>query len=122
MGNIGAGELLTAYLIKESVATLVDTQLKSTVPTETILNLEGVTSFNYRYLTNNEMTTQPISGWLKGQFEKVLFTSETNIVFKERDFVLFNNKSKYRITRILPQVQHGMFLINGKHPHILELS
>ena len=122
MGNIGAGELLTAYLIKESVATLVDTQLKSAVPTETILNLEGVTSFKYRYLTNNEMTTQPISGWLKGQFEKVLFTSETNIVFNERDFILFENKSKYRITRVIAQPQHGMFLINKKYPHILELS
>lgn len=122
MGNIGAGELLTAYLVKQSVATLVDTQLKTSVPITTVLNLEGVTEFKYRYLTNNEMTTQPISNWLKGVFEKVLFTSETDIEFEERDVVLFDDKSRFRITRVIPQVQHGMFLINKKNPHILELS
>lgn len=122
MANIGAGEVLTAYLIKESVATLVDSQIKDTVPSETILNLNGVDSFKYRYLTNNEMTMQPISSWLKGQFDKVLFTSETDITFKERDFILFENGTKLRIIRVLAQSQHGMFLLNQKHPHILELS
>lgn len=121
MGNVGAGEVLTAYLIKESVANLIDSKLKDT-SIETIAMLENVQSFKYRYLTNNEMTLQPLSSWLKGQFEKVLYTSETNIVFNERDFVLFENKQKARITRVIPQVQHGMFLISKKYPHILELS
>lgn len=121
MGNIGAGELLVAYLVKESVVTTVDSLLKTTT-VEGISVVEGVTPFKYRYLTNNEMTTQPISNWLKGQFDKVIFTSETNIEFKERDYILFENGSKARITRKIPQVQHGMFLISKKPPHILELS
>jgi len=121
MGNIGAGEVLTAYLIKESIANVVDSQLKET-SIETIAKLESVESFKYRYLTNNEMTLQPLSNWVKGQFEKVLYTSEQNITFNERDFILFENKTKLRITRIIPQQQHGMFLISKKFPHILELQ
>ena len=120
MANIGAGEVLTAYLVKESIANTIDSQIKDT-SVEGIVILEGVTPFKYRYLTNNEMTTQPISDWLKGQFEKVLFTSETNIDFKERDFVLFENKTKLRITRIITQSQHGAFLISKNYPKILEL-
>ncbi|MCK9319498.1 hypothetical protein, partial [Methanoculleus sp.] len=69
-----------------------------------------------------EMTSQPITGWLKGKFEKVIFTSETDIEFKERDFVLFEDGTKYRITRVLEQSQHGAFLISRNFPHILELK
>ena len=121
MGNIGAGELFTAYLVKESVVNTVDSLLKTTT-IEGISVVEGVTPFKYRYLTNNEMTMQPISDWLKGQFDKVIFTSETNIEFKERDFILFSDGVKARVNRKIPQVQHGMFLINKKPPHILELG
>lgn len=121
MGNIGAGELLDAYLVKESVITTVDSLLKTTSVVG-ISVVEGVTHFKYRYLTNNEMTMQPISNWLKGQFDKVIFTSETNIVFKERDYIIFESGERARITRKIPQVQHGMYLISKKPPHILELG
>jgi len=122
MANVGAGEVLKAYLVKETLATELDSQLKTLVVSESIRNLEGVKMFKYRYLTNNEMTLQPISNWLKGQFEKVLYTSETGITFKERDFVLFEDGTKYRITRVLEQSQHGAFLISKNFPHILELK
>jgi hypothetical protein len=122
MANIGAGETQVAYLIKKSVATDVNSQIKDTVPTETLLNIEGVSRFKYRHLSQTEMLYQPISGWLKGVFDKVLFTSETNIIFEERDFIMFSNGKKLRITRVLPQTQHGAFLVNKKPPHILELS
>lgn len=126
MANIGAGETQVAYLIKKSKATDVETQgnhhIEDTMPTETILNLDGVYRFKFRHLSQTEMTTQPISGWLKGVFDKVLFTSETNIIFEERDFIMFSNGKKLRITRVLPQTQHGAFLVNKKPPHILELS
>lgn len=121
MGNIGAGEFFKAYLVKESVAQIVDSQIKTT-SLESIGRLEGVRAFKFRYLTNNEMTTQPISGWLKGQFEKVLFTSETDIQFNERDVILFEDSTRLRIVRVLTQSQHGAFLINKHFPHILELS
>ena len=122
MANIGAGETLVAYLIKKTVANDVNSQIKDTVPTDTILNLNGVYRFKYRHLSQSEMTYQPISNWLKGKFDRVLFTSETAIEFEERDFVMFESGKKLRITRILPQSQHGAFLINKKYPHILELE
>ena len=122
MANIGAGETLVAYLIKKSKATDVESQIKDTIPTETILNLDGVYRFKFRHLSQSEMTYQPISNWLKGKFDRVLFTSETAIEFEERDFVMFESGKKLRITRILPQSQHGAFLINKKYPHILELE
>lgn len=122
MANIGAGETFVAYLIKKNVITDVDSQIKDTILTETLLNIEGVKRFKYRYLSQSEMTYQPISGWLKGKFDKVLFTSETDIEFEERDFVMFENQRRLRISRVLPQTQHGAFLINKKQPHILELE
>ncbi len=121
MANIGAGEVLKAYLVKESVANVVNTQLKDTT-IESVAYLDGVYAFKFRYLTNNEMTLQPISNWLKGQFEKVLFTSETHITFNERDFILFPNGTKLRITRVIEQSQHGAFAISKHYPHILELQ
>ena len=122
MANIGAGELLKGYLIKKATVKDIDSQIKDTVPTETFKNMNGVYEFKYRHLSQSEMTYQPISNWLKGKFDKVLYTSETDIKFEERDFIKFENGKFLRITRVLPQSQHGAFLINKKPPHILELE
>lgn len=122
MSNIGVGETFIAYLIKKTVITDVETQIKTTAPTETILNIEGVYRFKYRHLSQSEMTYQPISGWLKGKFDKVLFTSDRKVDFNERDFVMFEDGKRLRIARAFPQTQHGAFLVNKKPPHILELE
>lgn len=122
MANIGAGELLKGYLIKETMIDLVDSQLKDSILSESISLIEGVTPFKYRYLTNNEMTTQPISGWLKGQFDRVIFTSETDVIFNQRDYVLLEDGRRLVIDRVIKQTHLGMFLLNKKSPHILELK
>ena len=122
--NIGAGETFKAWLIKKedysdlnSLINEVDTELE-----ETKLVSKYGKEFKYRYLSSSEMTYQPISNWLKGKFQNVIFTSEYNMNFKERDYVRFEDGSQLRITRKLPQVQHGAFVINRKFPHILELE
>ena len=122
MSNIGAGEYRTAYLIKQTVITVVDSQIKSEAPVETILNIDGVQGFRYRYLTEREMTFQPITAYMKGKFDKVIFSSETEITFDERNYILFDDGNKLRITRVLPQTQHGAFLISRNAPHIIELE
>lgn len=121
MGNVGAGEVRPAYLIKRDVATDVDSQIKDT-KIETLLYLDGVYLFEYRYLTQREMVYMPISNHLKGKVDRVLFTSETDVPFKERDKVMFEDGHKLIITKVLPQSEHGMFLISQNPPHILELE
>ena len=123
MGNLGAGEFLRAYLIKETVIDTIDSQIKESILSQGTAIIEGVTPFRYRYLTNSEMTSQPITGWLKGQFKKVIYTSQTNIEFKERDIVLCEDDGrKFIIDNIMKQTHIGMFLLNKKSPHILELK
>jgi hypothetical protein len=128
MSNIGAGELYDAYLVKKANVTLVDSMIKDTVVTSTEAN-QYMIPFRYRYLTSEEMTFQPLSAYLKGRYDRVLYTSEKDITFRERDKVLFTNSTtpnvinrSLNITRIIPQVQHGMFMITKKPPHILEMS
>lgn len=120
MANLGAGEVLKAYLVKKELITVVDSQLKDT-SVEEVKSIYKLKLFKYRHITDREMTTQPISGYLKGQFDKVIFTSETDIVFNERDKILFPDKTTLVIERKIPQKQHGYFIISNKFPHILEL-
>ena len=122
MANVGAGEVLKAYLVKESIAKTIDSQIKTLVENESIKNLKGVRMFKFRYLTDTEMTFQPISGWLKGKIDRAIFTSERNIKFDERDLVVFDDGVTLRVTRSLPQKQHGMFLVSGNFPQIVELQ
>ena len=124
MANIGAGEFNPAYLIKKENITIVDSYLKESVPIEEILELGLVRKFKYRYLTNKEMISQPIVGWLKGKAIRVIYTSEKDLVFKEFDKVLMEDfmSSGLLITNAIPQRQQGMFLFNKKAPYILELE
>jgi len=121
MSNIGAGEYLDAWLVKREEITQVDSMIKSTATVTTEI-YKYTKPFKYRYLTATEMTFQPISAHLKGRYNRVLFTSETDIVFRERDKILFEDNSMLLINRLLPQYQNGMFLISNNPPHILELS
>lgn len=122
MANVGAGEVLKAYLVTTDLITAVDTQYKSSTPVEEIKKIYHLREFKYRYLTSSEMTFQPLTDSLKGRYDRTLFTSEIDIVFRERNKILFEDGRYLMINRVLPQVQHGMFLINKKPPHILELS
>lgn len=122
MANLGAGEVLKAYLVKKELITVVDTQYKSSVPVEEIKKIYKLKQIRYRYLTNTEATYQPINNWLKGKYDKVIFTSETDVEFRERDKILFDDGRYLVINSVIPQTQHGAFLINRKPPHILELS
>jgi hypothetical protein len=124
MANIGVGETYQGYLIKAKDVANIDSLLSASVPTETVLTYEVCHQFRYRYLTDREMTSQPIGGWLKGQFESVIFTSETELVFEERDRVFVeDDKTKYfTIIGVLPQKQLGSFVFNKAYPHILELK
>ena len=121
MSNIGAGELITGYLVKKKDITLVDSMIKDTA-TITYDVAKYLKKFKFRYLTSSEMTFQPISAHLKGRYDRVVFSSETDIEFKERDKILFEDNTTLSITRIIPQVQHGYFMISKKAPNILELS
>ena len=122
MANIGAGEIRVAYLVKKENVTLIDSMIKTTA-TITYDIAQSLQKIRYRYLNSTEMTFQPLSGHLKGRYDRVLFTSETDIVFKERDKILFDDMETYlMITRVLPQVQHGFFAISKKAPNILELG
>jgi len=123
MANIGVGENKIAYLVKYADVTNVDSMLSTSTPVEEIVRVGYMKRFKYRHLTQNEMTYQPISNWLKGKEESVLYTSETDILPKERDKVYFESSEVFlSITKVIPQSHHGAFLVNGKHPHILELS
>jgi len=122
MANMGAGEVRVAYLVKKQEITLVDSMIKDTA-TITYDVAKRLQKFRYRYLNSTEMTFQPLSGHLKGRYDRVLFSSETDIVFRERDKILFDDlKTTLIITRVLPQVQQGFFAISKKAPNILELS
>lgn len=121
MSNIGAGEVRTAYLVKKNIATDVDSQIEDT-KTETLLYLDGIYKFKYRYLTQREMIYQPISNHLKTKQDRVLFTSDTTLNFENKDKIYFSDGSSFIVTRVLPQSEHGMFLISKKPPHILELA
>jgi len=122
MANMGAGEVRVAYLVKKQEITLVDSMIKDTA-TITYDVAKRLQKFRYRYLNSTEMTFQPISAHLKGRYDRVLFSSETDIVFKERYKILFDDlKTTLSITRVFPQVQHGFFAISKKAPNILELS
>jgi hypothetical protein len=125
MANIGAGETYHAYLVKKENVKLVDSLIK-TIPTEKNVTFEYMQSFRYRFLSQTEMTFQPISAWLKGKYDGVIFSSETEISPNANDKLYFidgilEGKSLL-ITRVIPQVQNGMFMISKKFPNIIELS
>lgn len=126
MANIGAGETYHAYLVKKENVKLVDSLIKETIPTEENVTFEYMQSFRYRFLSQTEMTFQPISAWLKGKYDGVIFSSETEISPNANDKLYFidgilEGKSLL-ITRVIPQVQNGMFMISKKFPNIIELS
>jgi len=121
MANIGAGETRKAWLIKSENVTIVDSMMKDT-DNETVIKSEYARMFKYRTLTATEMTYQPLSSWLKGKYDKTIFTSDTEIKPKERDKILFEDGRYLRITRKLPQEQIGFFAISKKFPVILELE
>lgn len=124
MRNIGIGETFLGYLVKSKDVSNIDSLLTSNTPIETILTYEVCHPFRYRYLSEREMTDQPISSWLKGKYESVIFTSEIDYEFEERDRVfLEDNKSKFlSITNVIPQKHLGQYVITKKFPHILELK
>jgi hypothetical protein len=126
MANIGAGETYTAYLVKKESVNLVDAFIKDNVASEEVFKPEYSQRFRYRFLSTNEMTFQPISSHLKGKFDGVIYTSETELRPRERDGIYFVDglmDGKFlRVSRVLPQMQHGAFVINMKHPNILELQ
>ena len=126
MANIGAGETYHAYLVKKENVKLVDSLIKETIPTEENVTFEYMQSFRYRFLSQTEMTFQPISAWLKGKYDGIIFSSETEISPNANDKLYFidgilEGKSLL-ITRVIPQVQNGMFMISKKFPNIIELS
>jgi hypothetical protein len=121
MANIGAGETRKAWLIKSENVNVVDSMIKDT-ESVTVVKKEYAKMFKYRTLTSTEMTYQPLSSWLKGKYDKTIFTSDTEIRPKERDKILFEDGRYLMITRVLPQEQIGFFAINKKFPYILELE
>lgn len=126
MANIGAGETYHAYLVKKENVKLVDSLIKETIPTEENVTFEYMQSFRYRFLSQTEMTFQPISAWLKGKYDGIIFSSETEISPNANDKLYFidgilEGKSLL-IARVIPQVQNGMFMISKKFPNIIELS
>lgn len=126
MANIGAGETLHAYLVRAENVNLVDAFIKDNVASEDAFKPEYSQRFRYRFLSTNEMTFQPISALLKGKFDAVIYSSETELKPRDRDKIYFidgvNKGRQLRITRVLPQMQHGAFVINHKHPNIMELQ
>ena len=125
MANIGAGETYHAYLVKKENVKLVDSLIK-TILTEKNVTFEYMQSFRYRFLSQTEMTFQPISNWLKGKLDGVIYSSETEISPNQNDKVYFldgilANKALL-IMKVLPQVQHGMFMLSKKPPNIIELQ
>lgn len=124
MANIGVGETYHAWLIEKSNVQDVNSylnELDEAINITKFIATKG-THFKYRYLSQSEMTYQPISNHLKGKFDSVIFTSETNIKFKERQMVVFEDGTHLLITRKLPQTQINSFAFTKKPPHILELE
>lgn len=121
MANIGVGETFKAWLIKREKVTTVDSMIKDT-EIEEIVRVVALKSFKYRHLSQKEMTIQPLSNHLKGRFDKVIFTSDTLIMPKERDKVLFEDGTMLTITRKIPQTQLYCYAFSKKFPHILELE
>lgn len=121
MGNIGVGEVYQGYLVKKEDFTTVDSLIKSSA-TESDTFKEYTTPFKYRYLSDREMTYQPLPSYLKEKMDKTIYTSELDLSPEERDKVLLESGKYLRVVRIFPQKQHGMFLINKKTPFILELE
>jgi len=126
MANIGAGETLHAYLVRAENVNLVDAFIKDNVASEDAFKPEYSQRFRYRFLSTNEMTFQPITSHLKGKFDSVIYSSETELKPRERDKIYFidglMNGKALRVLRVLPQMQHGAFVINHKHPNIMELQ
>ena len=79
MANIGAGETLHAYLVRAENVNLVDAFIKDNVASEDAFKPEYSQRFRYRFLSTNEMTFQPISALLKGKFDAVIYSSETEL-------------------------------------------
>ena len=121
MANIGAGETRKAWLVKREFVATIDSMIKDTSLEDVIASVY-TKYFKYRALSSTEMTYQPISSYLKGKYDKVIFTSETDLVFNERDKILFEDGRFLNITRKLPQEQLGFYMFSKKFPHILELE
>lgn len=121
MSNIGTGETYKAYYVEPSFVEKVDSLLKDSVPIGSLVETKMVRTFKYRYLTSNEMLSQPLSSWVKSQYENVIYTSETNIDFKNKGLVFTEDMKRHILDNKIPQRQQGMFLVSKKYPHILEL-
>lgn len=126
MANIGAGETYNAYLIKKENVTVVDSMLSDTYTGDTNAVYEYMTPFQYRFLSAKEMAYFPISNHLKGKFDGVIFTSDFDLKPRQNDKILFIDGylegKRTLITKVLPQVQMGMFVISKKFPLIIELT
>ena len=121
MSNIGTGETYKAYYVEPTLVTKIDTLLSDSAPIESLVSVGMVRTFKYRYLTSNEMLSQPLSSWVKAQYENVIYTSETNIDFKNKAVIFTEDGKRHILDNKIPQRQQGMFLVSKKYPHILEL-
>ena len=121
MGNIGVGETYVAWLVKKENMSVVDTLIKDT-GTEMFRTIEYGKRFKYRYLSEREITYQPLPSYLKEKMDKTIYTSELGLYPNERDVVYLENGRHFRVVNLFPQKQHGMFLISKKTPFILELE
>jgi len=122
MANIGAGETFTAYLVKASDITTVDSFIKAT-NTSSLATCGVVQAFRYRYLSSNEAITQALPSWLKGKLNDVIFTSETEIDPRLNDVIYLEYDFKKRvISSVIPQRQLGFYAISKKFPFVLELN
>ncbi len=121
MANIGAGETYKAYYVEPTLVTKIDTLLSNSAPIESLVSVGMIRTFKYRYLTSNEMLSQPLSSWVKSQYENVIYTSETNIDFKNKAVIFTEDGKRHILDNKIPQRQQGMFLVSKKYPHILEL-
>lgn len=121
MSNIGAGETYIGYYVEPSYTEKVDSLLKESAPIGSLIETKLVKPFKYRYLTSNEMLSQPLSSWIKAQYDNVIYTSETNIEWKLKALIFTNDNKRHILENKIPQRQQGMFLVSKKYPHILEL-
>jgi len=124
MGNIGAGETLTAWLIKKSEVSDVDNLIleRDNQETRTKIKSEYAKKFKYRTLTQSEMTYQPLPNYLKGRYDLTMFTSDLDIKPNERDKIMFEDGTFLMISKVLPQKQLGFYMFKKKFPVILELE
>lgn len=123
--NIGAWETYTAYLVKKEDVAIVDAYIKGSVEfTEAIKSSVGK-RFKYRFLTQEEVATQVMSGWLKNVKTGVIFSSETNINPKPKDKVYFVDgilKGEYlQVNIVKPNVEVASYAFNKKLPNIIDL-